>query len=99
MVDIEKIAGWLKDYADLKRQEAKRIEENYGKGWISDAKFDVADEVESWVKNVGRVDEPTKVSACMTPDNFKVSDVFPNNSYVEYQYADGTVRRVCEFKR
>lgn len=96
MTDLYKIKCWVEEYVRLKRMEAKKIEEVHGVGPISDVKFKAADEAEEWLKsNPTDLDNPISVSSHFTPDNFKISDVFPDGCYTEYKFADGTIKRIA----
>jgi len=97
MTDLNKVKGWVEEYVRLKRIEAKQIEEAHGVGWVSDNKFACADEAEEWLKsNPTELDNPISVKCCSVPDNWSTSDLCDRGQYMEYKFADGTIKRIMD---
>ena len=91
-VTHDDLIDWLLDYARLKKQEAKKIEEMHGAGWISDVKYDEANKVLEFIKEKeGRCDEPVEVKVVGSINNDN-----KNLGYTEAIYKDGTVIRTIE---
>lgn len=91
-VNRETVNNWLMEFVNYKREEAKRIEKQHGPGWISDAKFAVADEAERFVKeNGGVVTNVVSSKYICGPQSDNV-----NIPYTESVYDDGTIIRTIK---